>query len=414
MRWTAFILVALAYILSFFHRFAPATIAADLQSDFHIDRTALGNLAAIYFYIYTLMQIPTGVLVDTLGPRRIVALGSLIAGIGTLIFGLEDSFNLASIGRLLIGLGVSTAFIALLKINATWFPESRFGSMTGLALLIGNLGAVLAAAPLAWALAWASWHTLFVWVGLASLLNAVLVWWWVRDRPGPGRSPSVVPPPDATVYRQHWWIGLREVAANHHTWPGLFVNLGICGSYFALAGLWAVPYLTQGQGMTRAEATLHTSLMLVAFALGAWLIGSVSDRMGQRKPVILVMAAIYLLCWIPLVWGEHLALGTTYGLFVLLGLSASSFTLTWACAKEVNRPELSGMATSVVNVGGFLGAAILQPSVGTAIDTAQRAGTLTGTAQFSTGMSFLLVAALFGWLAAWRLKETHCRNQYGR
>jgi sugar phosphate permease len=87
--WTAFALVALAYILAFFHRFAPATIAADLQADFAIGPAQLGNLAATYFYVYTLMQVPTGVLADTLGPRRIVALGGLIAGLGSLLFGLE-------------------------------------------------------------------------------------------------------------------------------------------------------------------------------------------------------------------------------------------------------------------------------------------------------------------------------------
>jgi sugar phosphate permease len=386
--------------------------SADLQADFAIGPAQLGNLAATYFYVYTLMQVPTGVLADTLGPRRIVALGGLIAGLGSLLFGLADSFALVSAGRLLIGLGVSTAFIALLKVNAAWFPENRFGSMAGLTLLIGNLGAVLAATPLAWALSWASWHDVFVGIGVISLINAALVWWLVRDRPEDVGLPSMhalAGSGHASRHDAHWLQGLREVAGNRHTWPGLFVNLGICGSYFAFAGLWAVPFLTRGHGMSLDDATTHTSLMLAAFALGAWLIGSLSDRLGRRRAVILATAAAYVLCWLPLVFLSTLPAGFSHLLFILLGLSASSFTLTWAAAKEINRPALSGMATSVVNVGGFLGAAILQPLVGWAIGQAQ-----PGPGQYSTGIGLLLVAAIMGWLAALKIKETNCRNQFGK
>ncbi|MFA6903301.1 MAG: hypothetical protein WC236_09480, partial [Gallionellaceae bacterium] len=65
LRWSAVCIVGLAYILSFFHRFAPATIASDLQLDFNASGAALGGLAATYFYVYMLMQIPTGILATT-------------------------------------------------------------------------------------------------------------------------------------------------------------------------------------------------------------------------------------------------------------------------------------------------------------------------------------------------------------
>src|SRR4030066_271634 len=90
LRWTSFMLVVLAYALSFFHRMAPATIAADLQQTFAASAALLGGISATYFYIYTLMQIPTGVLADTLGPRRILTLGGIIAGAGSLMFGLAE------------------------------------------------------------------------------------------------------------------------------------------------------------------------------------------------------------------------------------------------------------------------------------------------------------------------------------
>ena len=143
-------LAVAAYLLSFFHRVAPAAIAQDLAAAFQISGAALGSLAATYFYIYTLMQVPTGILADTLGPRKILFLGGLVAGGGSLLFGLAPSFELAFAGRALVGLGVSVSFIAMLKLIAVWYEESRFATITGLCMLIGNLGSIAAGAPLAW------------------------------------------------------------------------------------------------------------------------------------------------------------------------------------------------------------------------------------------------------------------------
>src|SRR3990172_9375673 len=128
LRWTAFALVTVSYMLAFFHRVAPATIASDLQQTFHASAAALGGLAATYFYVYTVMQIPTGILVDTLGPRRIVTLGGIVAGAGSLMFGYAATLTEASIGRMLIGLGVSVAFISLLNLIEAWFHAPHFGT----------------------------------------------------------------------------------------------------------------------------------------------------------------------------------------------------------------------------------------------------------------------------------------------
>ena len=117
-RWLILGIVAISYVLSFFQRFAPAGIAQDLASAFETSAASLGVLAATYFYVYTVMQVPTGILADTLGPRRILALGGLIGGAGSILFGFAPSLDVALFGRTMIGLGVSVAFIAMLKLIA--------------------------------------------------------------------------------------------------------------------------------------------------------------------------------------------------------------------------------------------------------------------------------------------------------
>jgi len=411
-RLLALAVVVAAYVLSFFQRFAPAGIAQDLAASFQTSAASLGVLAATYFYVYTLMQVPTGILVDTLGPRRILFLGGIVAGGGSLLFGMADSLNGALIGRTLIGLGVSVVFISMLKIIAVWFEEQRFASVVGVSMLLGNLGSVLAGAPLSWLAQTTGWRVVFVGVGLLSLLLATLAWALVRDRPvTQGHAVSPTPTFDRTVIL----TGLLRVLKNRATWPAAFVNAGLSGSFFAFGGLWATPFLTQGLGMSRATATAHLSLYFAGFAIGCLIVGTLSDRLRRRKPVILVSSHIYGAIWLVWLSGVVLPLTATYLLFALMGLVTASFTLSWACAKEVNPPALSGMSTSVANMGGFLAGALLQPAVGWIMD--QRwAGLLDNGVRiyapedYRWGLLLIACATWLGALAAWYIRETHCRN----
>lgn len=413
-RWTAFVIVGLAYVLSFFHRFAPAAISADLQQSFHAGAAALGGLAATYFYVYMVMQIPTGILVDTMGPRRVVAIGGLIGGIGSVLFGLADTLAVASAGRLLIGLGVSVTFIAMLKLNAAWFHDRHFATMTGVTILLGNVGSLLAAAPLAWVLAYYSWRTVFVAVGAFSLLLALLAWLFVRNNPGEVNLPSLRELDGKAAHLPHtghWYDGLLIILRNRATWPGFWVNMGLSGSLFAFGGLWAVPFLRDAYGMDRAAATSHTTLLLAGFAIGAFFIGTLSDRLGRRKPVMIAGSLGYCLCWLPFLFGMPLEGAVGYFIFLAMGLCAPSFTLSWSCAKEVNPPALSGMATSVVNVGGFLGTAIMQPLVGWAIDRAHAGSpeSALGLGDYQAGIAILTGFALLGLVGTLFIRETFCK-----
>ncbi len=394
-----------AYLLSFFHRVAPAAISGDLQATFAIGGAQLGTLAATYFYVYTLMQVPTGVLSDTLGPRRILFWGGLVAGIGAIVFGLAPSFELAFVGRTLVGLGVSVAFIAMLKLIALGFEERRFASVTGMCMLIGNLGSILAGAPLAWATQLAGWRPVFVVVGILSLLMAFAARAWVLETPA------------GKVDRTAWLTGLMTVMRNRATWPGFFANTGLAGAFFAFAGLWAVPYFTQIHGMNRAEASSHVSIYFIGFAIGSMLWGNVSDRIGRRKPVMLAVSGAHALGWGLWLSGAVQAGWMTYGLCAAMGLATAGLTLSWAAAKEVNPPLLSGMATSVVNVGVFFGPAVLQPAVGWLMertwDGRVEAGVrIYSAADWHNGLLLMTASAVAGWIAVLFVRETGCRNIY--
>ena len=401
-----FIVVMAAYTLSFFQRFAPASIAQDLALAFDTTAASLGVLAATYFYVYTLMQIPTGVLVDTLGPRRILLLGGIISFAGSLWFGLAADLSQALIGRTLVGLGVSVTFIAMLKIIALSFEEHRFASLTGLGVFVGNIGSVLAGVPLAFAATEIGWRSVFVVVAGASLVFGSLAWWMMRQSTAMGGTKV-----DRTVVVGGLWSVLR----NRLTWAPALTNLGMCGSYFTFAGLWAMPYLTQIHGYTRNIAATHLSLMYAGFAIGCLALGIISDRLRLRKSILLTASAVYSAIWCVWWWGGALDVATTMVLCFLMGFSTAGFSLTWACAKEVNPPQLAGMSTSIANVGGFFGAAVMQPLVGWLMDQVW-AGTMANGVRvyslgdFRFGLSIVVAMAIFGLVAGCFIRETRCRN----
>jgi len=403
LRWTSFGLVSSAYVLSFFHRIAPNPMAGDLRAAFDLSAGELGALAGSYFWLYTPMQVPTGVLVDVLGPRRVVALGGVVAGLGSIAFGRAGTLGGAFAGRALVGLGVSVVFVSLLKLVTNWFRESEFGTLSGLVMVLGNVGALSASAPLAWAVQVTSWRNVFVAVGLASLAAAALTWLLVRDRPADAGLPSMRALEGRDEHAPHadgWRRGLRVVLANRSTWPGFFVNLGLGGSYLAFAGLWAGPYLREVHGMTNERASLHTFAMLLGFAACSFPIGWVSDRLRRRRLPAVVLGLVHLACWVQVVAGAALPSWGSFALFALLGLSAPAFTLSWASVKEVNAPALSGTAMAVANTGVFLGSMIYQPLVGWVLD---RAG-------WRPALLVLAGCAAGGVLAAALVRETRCRN----
>lgn len=411
-------ILVLAYMSVFFHRMAPGVVSAELMASFHTSAAALGSLAAMYYYIYTLMQIPAGVLADTLGNRISVTMGNLVAGIGSIIFATAETIELASFGRFMVGLGVSVIFVGLMKNNAVWFKDKIYGLVAGVTILMGNLGSVLAAKPLSALLNIWTWREIFMAIGGLSLFLALLTFLFVRNRPEDAGFKSVREMEGKTAHaerHQHWIKDLIKVVKNITIWPGFWINFGMAGGLFAFAGLWGIPLLRDSFGMSRDDASLYTTITLISLAIGTLLAGWISDRIGLRKPVVLISASIYAVAWLALIYVPWQPGYFAMLLFMLIGLTSGGFVVTYPCAKEVTQPALSGMAISLVNTGLFLGAAIAQTLFGWILDLGWDGQIVNGINMYSWqnyqhAMLLMFVLAIIAVVAALRIKETGCKN----
>jgi MFS family permease len=417
LAWLIWSLGALLYLMGFFHRVAPAVITVELMQDFNISAAALGNLSAFYFYSYVAMQIPTGIMADSLGPRRLLAFGSLVAGVGTAMFALAPSLMWAGCGRLLIGASVAVAWVAILKLASSWFPARYYAMMAGVALFIGLMGAVTAGPPLRILVSLFDWRSVIMGSAVIMFAVAALVWIFVRDCPHERGFKDYIAPNNGGQGQsmRGIFIGILEVFRYRNTVLLFIIPGGIVGSVLTFSGLWGVPFLSTHHGFTTTQAAALTSTMLVAMAISGPFSGWFSDRIGRRKPLYIGGAATALAGWIAITFARDISVYSLVGLMILTGLSSGVMVVSFAFAQESVPPALAGTVAGVINTGVMVGPMLLQPSVGWVLDAKweglrQNSVRVYGMEAYQSGFMLMLAWVGLSLILLLFTRETHCRH----
>ena len=332
---------AAGYFLSFFFRNVNAVISRDLARDFSLSPEALGFLTGTYLLAFAAFQLPLGVLLDRYGPRRVVAGLMCIAATGALVFGLAQDFVTLSVGRALIGLGVSGGLMGAIKAFSLWFPLSRMATLNGLYLAIGGLGGLSATAPVEALLGPLGWRALFYGLAAASVFAAALIFFLVPEKPLPGQG--------QTLRAQIAAFG--TIFASVPFWR-IAMPLVVChAGYQALQGLWLAPWLYDMAGLGRGAVAQLLLVTALAYTFGSVFFGVSSDRLARAG--ISRMTVYKLGLALSLAMFALLAAGVTTGLGVILavyGFTAISAALAYALFTPLFPPEMTGRVNTASNV----------------------------------------------------------------
>jgi len=269
--WVVFAISVLFVFYKYILEVSPSIMTQQLMSDFKIDAAMVGHVAASYYYAYTIMQIPGGLLIDAFGPRKTTTIGLLCCALGALLFGFSQNILFISASRFLIGIGATFAILNTLKINSSWFPAHKFALLTGLMLTLGTLGAVFGQAPLAYLINYIGWRQSFIDLAIFGFLFSAVFFLLVRDRP---RHPAydVTPPTKGEV---KLFDALRHTLRRGQTWI-LSIYSGLSfAPVLSFAGLWGVSFIEAKYHLDRTSASTLTSLFFIGFAVGAphfWLV----------------------------------------------------------------------------------------------------------------------------------------------
>jgi len=398
-KWAGWALLLVLFVSGFFFRFAPATLADSIQSDLRLTTTALGLVASMHFWVYTIMQVPAGMLTDLIGLRYAGIIGGFITGVGALFFSSATGMAGLLTGTAFMGLGLSAVFVSLMTYNARWFPPERHSLIMGVTMLIAALGSVLAESPTAHLLRWFTWDQIIYSFAVLTVVVTALLVILCRDAPTAGGNPG---PPGGTLLR-----GNRRVLTTPQIWL-LFLCVGATnGTLYAFLGLWSVPMMTDSFNIPRVEAATYATAGLLAYSAGSLMAGWLSWQIMARKPVIVGAAFTSVAVWGAMAFFDWRPGPAAWTFFLLLGFSGAQVGVIFSATRE-SVPETNvGFATALVNMGAFLAAAVVQLGFGMILDLSASADTPNPTvSDYQTALLLPFAVAALGFAAALKLKET--------
>lgn len=419
LAWLVWGIGALFYLSGYYLRVSPAVMTTELMRSFQTNAAGLGTLSGIFFYLYVIMQVPTGVLVDSWGPKKLLISGGLAAAAGTFLFGATSNFDLACLGRAIVGGATAVEWLVLLKIGAHWFPTRRFSMLAGLGLFFGNIGALTAQVPLRLMIVHFGWRGVIVVSGAVVLLLAALAWAFVRDDPsdvGYRTYASALSDEGRKAKAADLWKGFLKIFGYRNTWLIFFAQGGFVGPMIAFTGLWAVPFLTARFGLKPAAAAAVSSVMIICWAVASPICGDLSDRIGRRKPIYLVGGLISTTGWVVMFYADRLPLAVFIVIAAVTSFSCGAVILGFAYCRESVPGQYSGASNATVNIGNMIGAAVLEPAIGWVLDK-EWSGTIAagvhtyGLHAYQMGLLLIVAWSALSIVLLMFTRETYCQQQ---
>lgn len=413
-RWICYGMLLLTYIFVYFDRVAPAVIAPELMKEFGLSATSLGILASMYFYPYAAMQIPSGILSDRMGPRISVSFFFVIAALGTALFGLAHTFGSIIVGRFLMGVGVAVVWIPCMRILANWFRPKEFATLTGVMLTVGNAGAVLAAAPLAFLVGIVGWRSSFYWLGAFMAIVAVLNFLVLRNKPSDKKYPTVSEIDGIDYYsvqttqKVSFVENVKRLFGMKNYWLIAIYAFVIYGTVMGFQGLWCIPFLEQTYGLPKQQAANILMLWPIGMAVGCFAFGFVSDRiLKSRRNASFYGIIIYALTWLPLVLiPDKIPVGMFYPLLFIMGFFSGAYVPNYAHIAEGQPHSFIATANGMLNIWYFVGGALFQAVMGIVLDWYGKVGGKFPVDAYQASFIACIIALAVGAVAMYFTADT--------
>jgi MFS family permease len=345
----------------------------------------------MYFYLYAVEQPLVGYLSDRLGPRRVVVLWSLIAALGCVVFGLAPSIGWAAVGRALIGFGVGGVYVPGLKAISQWFSRKDLGTMTGMLIGSGNLGAIAATTPLAWMAATWGWRSSFFVIGGLTVVLALVGLFFVKDHVDREALPS-----EASSAEEPLKASALHIVTSSWFWVVAGLFFGVFGGTVSLQGLWATPFLMSLFNLDRDYASMINVALPIGYMLGAPFFGRLGDRVFRDRVHLLTFLCALLTCtWFALTFLPRLlGLGGVTALYAVVGgLAGGVGTTLWAIAQSKTPATVMGLMSGLMNPFPLLGMAVMQGVTGAIVNRAGKVGEVYAPEGYRNAFLVLLVIA---------------------
>lgn len=399
--WSVWVVGLLVYLVAVFHRSSLAVAGLAATERFDISAAQLATFTMLQLVVYAGMQIPVGLLVDRFGSRSVLLCGTVLLAVAQVGFALASSYPAALIARVFVGMGDALTFICVLRLVASWFPARRIPLMTQLTGTLGQLGAVLAAAPMTWALGHLGWTTAYLIAASVGLVLAVAVLVVLHDSPSRRnlRGPALSWPAIRASLTASW--------AHPGTRLGFWMHFSTQFSATALSLLWGYPFLVKGEHQSAAMAGLLLTVMVVAVMVSGptlgWLVGV---HPWHRSSMVLTIVGTIVAVWtVVLSWPGEAPTWLLVVLVVVVGVGGPASMIGFDVGRTSNPPERMASVSGIINQGGFVASLVLVIAIGVVLDWRAPDGEYTPSAfRWAMSTQYLIWALGLVQIGRYRVK----------
>ena len=391
----AWLVAAIFYFFQYVLRSAPSVMLPQMSGAFGVSAVGMAGIIGLFYYGYSPFSLVAGAGMDWLGPRKVVPIGAAVAGIGALLFATGDG-TIGSIGRLLQGAGGVFAPVGAIYIACEYFPPSKAATLVGATQMFGMAGGAAGQFIVGpWIAAGLAWNKFWMGLGVAVLVIAALLLVLLPKTRRVEKTSS-----DSGIVQSFYLVFKNPQSILCGLIAGL---LFIPTTIFDM--IWGVRYLQEAHAFDYASAVIRTSMVPLGWIIGCPLLGFLSDRLGRRKPVIISAAALLLVCLTWILFGSTVGL-PPYVLGLAAGVASGAAMLPYTIIKEVNPPQLGGIATGVVNFLNFTFSALLGPLFGWVLHRLSGGAAVMQHQHYQMAFAPLLVGVAIAIALTFFLRET--------
>jgi MFS family permease len=398
---TVWVVGLLVYVLAVFHRSSLAVAGLAATDRFDISAAQLATFTMLQLLVYAAMQIPVGLLVDRFGSRALLLIGTSVLIGAQAGFAFADSYGLALLARLFVGVGDAMTFICVLRLVNTWFRPRRIPLIIQLTGVLGQLGAIIAAVPMTWALSHLGWTKAYLVAASLGIVMLVALVALVHDAPG---SRSLRGPALRWAHIQNSLAGSWE---HPGTRLGFWMHFTTHFSSTVLGLLWGYPFLVKGEGVSKPVAGLLLTIMVVAVMTAGPILGwRITVRPWHRSTLVLAIVGVIVASWtVVLAWPGNAPLWLLVWLVVVTGVGGPASMIGFDLGRTSNPANRLASATGIINQGGFYASLVLVVAIGLILDwkTPGSSSDFTPSA-FRWAMSFQYVLWTVGLVQIWRYR----------
>ncbi len=367
--WAIWAVGLSVYVLAVFHRTSLGVAGLLAAERFDITASQLATFTVVQLSVYAAMQIPVGVLLDRFGSKRLMFVGLVLMTAGQMWFAFAGSFGVGLAARVMLGAGDAMVFTSLLRLVAVWFRVKQAPFVTQLTGMVGQLGAVAAATPLAAALATFGWTRSFATAAGIGVVLSVALLAVVKDSPYSGEAVE-------RIKIRALARTLAEVWGNPGTRLGMWVHFSSQFGATVFTMLWGYPFLVSGEGLDpRTASNLLIVMTFTAMAAGPVVATFTSRVPYRRSQLVLGIVSCIVTIWaVVLLWPGPAPLWLLTLLVVVTAVGGPGSMVGFDLARTFHPSARLGRATAVVNIGGFTASLMTIALIGIILDRLEPRG----------------------------------------